>query len=49
MFVDLAVPLTAGQTFELSLNFQNAGTLTVPVTVGEVGSEKPAEPQSHHH
>lgn len=34
MFVDLVAPLEAGQTFELTLNFERTDSLTVTVPVG---------------
>lgn len=49
MFLELPAPLTAGQTFDLTLTFKTAGTIVVPVTVGEVGAGKQADPHAHHH
>lgn len=49
MFLDLPAPLTAGQTFDLTLTFKTAGTIKVPVTVGEIGAGKQADPHAHHH
>lgn len=49
MFLDLPAPLTEGQTFDLTLTFKTAGTIIVPVTVGEVGAGKQADPHAHHH
>ncbi|MCU0954060.1 MAG: DUF1775 domain-containing protein [Hyphomicrobium sp.] len=49
MFLDLAAPLVAGQKFDLELLFKTAGKVTVPVSVGEVGAPKPADPHANHH
>jgi len=42
MLTGLAQPLTAGQTFPLTLTFDKAGTREVTVTVQKVGSMGPA-------
>jgi copper(I)-binding protein len=50
MVLDLKGPLTAGQSFDLELNFKTAGKVTVPVTVGDLAGAKPAaDPHAHHH
>lgn len=38
MLIDLAAPLVAGETFDLTLNFQNAGSVVVPVTITAPGA-----------
>ena len=49
MFLDLAAPLVAGQKFDLELAFKTAGKVIVPVSVGEIGAAKPADPHANHH
>ncbi len=49
MFVDLAAPLTAGQTFDLELTFAKAGVIKVPVVVQEIGASGPSDPHASHH
>lgn len=56
MLLDLSEPLVEGQTFETTLTFQNAGDITVPVTITApgksatetLGSEMTA-PHAHDH
>ena len=45
MLQDITDPLAAGDTFELSLTFEHAGTLTTTVTVEGLGTD--AYPDAH--
>lgn len=38
MLIDLAAPLVEGETFDVTLNFQNAGSVVVPVTITAPGA-----------
>ena len=38
MLIDLPAPLVEGETFDVTLNFQNAGSVVVPVTVTAPGA-----------
>lgn len=38
MLIDLAAPLVEGETFDVTLNFQNAGDVVVPVTITAPGA-----------
>lgn len=41
MLMDLTRPLKSGEIFTLSLTFDQAGTMTVPIKVGSVGAMRP--------
>lgn len=47
MFIDLKAPLQAGSEFPLELTFEQAGKISVTVTVGEMGAGA-ASGHSHH-
>ncbi len=38
MLIDLAAPLVEGEKFDVTLNFQNAGSVVVPVTITAPGA-----------
>jgi uncharacterized protein YcnI len=53
MFVGLKAPLTAGAGFNVTLEFEKAGKITMPFVIqpigaGAPGSTKPAEPEMDH-
>lgn len=47
MLINLKAPLTEGQTFNVTLNFTNAGAVTVPVTVVAAGSDTTDAHEDH--
>jgi hypothetical protein len=47
MLIGLKSPLTEGQTFNVTLNFTNAGAVTVPVTVVAAGTDTSATTDEH--
>jgi periplasmic copper chaperone A len=47
MLIGLKKPLTAGQSFPLTLTFAKAGTRTVEVAVEKIGAEGPAPAAAH--
>lgn len=49
MLLDLPAPLTAGQTFMLQLQFEQAGLREVEVTVRAPGSGEDRGHEAHHH
>ncbi len=46
MLIGLRAPLKEGETFPLTLTFDKAGTITVPVTVGSIAARGPG--MKHH-
>lgn len=50
MLINLKAPLQEGSEFALQITFERAGTITVPVKVGAVGSAgMPADGHAGHH
>ena len=49
MFMGLKAPLREGETFPLTLTFENAGTLTVDVEVKGAGAMGPMHGPDHKH
>lgn len=47
MLINLKSPLSEGQTFNVTLNFTNAGAVTVPVTVVAAGTDTSATTDEH--
>jgi copper(I)-binding protein len=48
MLIELSAPLKEGDTLSLTLNFEQAGALTVEATVAPLGAEAPIKPHGGH-
>lgn len=48
MFMNLTAPLTAGESFDLTLTFETSGEMTFPVMISAPGSAPQADAPDHH-
>ena len=48
MLIGLRAPLKEGETFPLTLSFEKAGTITVPVAVGSIAARGPGMKRHDH-